>query len=73
MSQSMNNCERAEMLRLMAEELNDSISTYEGAKKRPNDATQAYGGVPVEQRNGRTKSCRNMRARCLRTAEFWRL
>ena len=44
MSQSMNNCERAEMLRLMAEELNDSISTYEGAKKRPKDATQAYGG-----------------------------
>lgn len=33
MGQSMNNCERVEMLRLMAEELNDSISTYEGAKK----------------------------------------
>ena len=26
MGQSMNNCERVEMLRLMAEELNDSIS-----------------------------------------------
>jgi hypothetical protein len=34
MSQSMNNCERAEMLRLMAEELKDSISAYEGAMKR---------------------------------------
>ncbi len=45
MGQSMNNCERVEMLRLMAEELNDSISTYEGAKKGPKDATQAYGGV----------------------------
>ena len=46
MSQSMNNYERAEMLRLMAEELNDSISAYEGAKKKkPKDATQAYGGV----------------------------
>lgn len=32
MSQSMNNCERAEMLRLMAEELKDSISAYEGAE-----------------------------------------
>lgn len=41
----MNNNERAEMLRLMAEELNDSISAYEGAKKKPKDATQAYGGV----------------------------
>lgn len=40
----MNNNERAEMLRLMAEELNDSISAYEGAKKKPN-ATQAYGSV----------------------------
>lgn len=29
----MNNNERADMLRLMAEELNDSISAYEGAKK----------------------------------------
>lgn len=47
MGQSMNNCERVEMLRLMAEELNDSISTYEGAKKGPKDATQAYGGVPA--------------------------
>lgn len=44
MGQSMNNYERAEMLRLMAEELNDSISAYEGAKKLK-DATQAYGGV----------------------------
>lgn len=41
----MNNNERAEILRLMAEELNDSISAYEGAKKKPKDATQAYGSV----------------------------
>lgn len=40
----MNNNERADMLRLMAEELNDSISAYEGAKKKPKDATQVYGG-----------------------------
>lgn len=45
MSQSMNNCERADMLRLMAEELNDSISAYEGAKKKPKDATQVYGSM----------------------------
>lgn len=45
MGQSMNNCERVEMLRLMAEELNDSISTYEGAKKRTKDATQVYGSM----------------------------
>lgn len=43
----MNNSERAEMLRLMAEELNDSISAYEGAKKKPKDVTQTYGGVTV--------------------------
>lgn len=39
----MNNNERAEMLRLMAEELNDSISAYEGAKKKP--TTQVYGSM----------------------------
>lgn len=41
----MNNNERADMLRLMAEELNDSISAYEGAKKKPKDATQVYGSM----------------------------
>lgn len=41
----MNNNERADMLRLMAEELNDSISAYEGAKKTPKDATQVYGSM----------------------------
>lgn len=41
----MNNNERAEMLRLMAEELNDSICAYEGAKKKLKDATQAYGSM----------------------------
>lgn len=41
----MNNGERAKMLRLMAEELNDSISAYEGAKKRTKDATQVYGSM----------------------------
>ena len=46
----MNNNERAEMLRLMAEELNDSISAYEGAKKKPKDATQAYGSVTASKR-----------------------
>lgn len=39
----MNNNERADMLRLMAEELNDSISAYEGEK--PKDATQVYGSM----------------------------
>ena len=43
----MNNSERAEMLRLMAEELNDSISVYEDVKKRPSDITQTYGGLTV--------------------------
>ena len=41
----MNNNERADMLRLMAEELNDSISAYEGAKKKPTDSTQVYGSM----------------------------
>ena len=41
----MNNNERSDMLRLMAEELNDSIIAYEGAKKTPNDATQVYGSM----------------------------
>ncbi len=41
----MNNSERTEMLRLMAEELNDSISAYEKAKRENGGATQAYGSV----------------------------
>ena len=41
----MNNNERAEMLRLMEEELKDSSRAYEEARKKPKEATQAYGGV----------------------------